>query len=208
MLQHHCCLFSLKMSVSQLVQWSLSKHCLWGYYNWSANTNSPHSKFWAAEKKSQHRAKSGPDRNCADKPLTLESGFLELVPSLHCDFHLSAPFSIVCLAQQHVCPIPLQPTDDKADCWSITGVPHKLGLLQDTAPYSADRLCSSCASGRGALAVQLCRGISDCIQAQQHQSWRINSCSSPQSCKVPGASCPQTELINTSEEMSEWFRQT
>lgn len=28
--------------------------------------------------------------------------------------------------------------------------------------------------------VQLCRGISDCIQAQQHQSWRVNSCSSPQ----------------------------
>lgn len=33
MLQYHCCLFSLKMSVSQLVQWSFSKHCLWGYYN-------------------------------------------------------------------------------------------------------------------------------------------------------------------------------
>lgn len=59
--------------------------------------------------------------------------------------------------------------------------------------------------GWGEPAVQLGRVIRGCIQAQHHQSWRINSCSSPQSCKVPGDSCPQTKLINTSEEMSDWL---
>lgn len=73
------------------------------------------------------------------------------MPSFHCDFHLSAPFFIACLARQHVCSIPLQPADEKADCWSITGVPHKLGLLQYTAPYSTEAVFQLCFRDEGNL---------------------------------------------------------
>lgn len=48
--------------------------------------------------------------------------------------------------------------------------------------------------GRAELAVQLCRGISDCIQAQQHQSWRNQFLLLPSELQSAGGQLPSNRV--------------
>lgn len=147
------------MSVSQLVHWSFSKHCPWGYYNYSANSNSLNSSAWAAEKKYQHRTKLESNRSGANKPWHCNQ--VSFLLRLCSDLHLSAPFCIACQAWQHVCWALLYPAEVVHVCTVSQGC---VWCMQWGQP-----MFQLCWGLRGA-ALQPCRGLRDCIQTQQRQS--------------------------------------